>query len=490
MTLTHLDSLPDRASSLGLFINGELHGADGRDTRDVINPATEDVVGQLPIATTEDLENALAAAARGFIVWSNTSAWQREKVMRRAAALIGERKEQLARLLTCENGKPLGDSMAELERVVEVIEWCAEEGKRTYGRVLPPRAHGMLSTTLKRPIGPVAAFAPWNFSAFMVARKIAAALAAGCSIIAKPAEETPSVCLGIAQAFADAGLPAGVLNVVFGLPSHISEHLIKSAVIRKVSFTGSVPVGKLLTKLAAEQMKPVTMELGGHSPLVVFDDVNVEKVAAMCAAFKFRNAGQVCLSPNRIFVQEGIFDQFVEHFVSATGRMKVGNGMDASVQMGPLTNVRRLEAAQRFVEEALGVGATVRSGGRRIGVRGYFFEPTVLTNVRDSASIMYEEPFCPVAPIVPFSDLDDVVRRANAVDYGLAAYAFTRSIRRAASITEAFDAGWIGINHFAPALAELPMGGTKQSGIGYEGGPEGLDAYMHIKSLNQALPIE
>lgn len=490
MTLAQVNTQPDRAAGLGLFINGELHGAGGRDTRDVINPATEEVVGQLPIASTGDLDHALAAAARGFEVWSNTSAWQREKVMRRAAALIGERKEQLARLLTRENGKPLGDSIAELDRVVDVIEWCAEEGKRTYGRVLPPRAYGMLSTTLKRPIGPVAAFAPWNFPAFMLARKIAAALAAGCSIIAKPAEETPSVCLGITEAFADAGLPPGVLNVVFGVPSHISEHLIKSPVIRKVSFTGSVEVGKLLTKLAADELKSVTMELGGHSPLVVFDDVNVEKVAVMCAAFKFRNAGQVCLSPNRIFVQEGILDEFVDCFVRATGRLKVGNGLEAGVQIGPLTNVRRLEAAQRFVEEAHGAGATVKSGGRRVGERGYFFEPTVLTNVNDSASIMHEEPFCPVVPIVAFSDFNDAVRRANAVEFGLAAYAFTRSIARAASITEAFDAGWIGINHFAPALAELPMGGTKQSGIGYEGGPEGLDAYMHIKSLNQALPIE
>lgn len=490
MTLAHLNLHTDRPIELGLFIDGSLHGAGSREKREVVNPATEEVIGQLPIASTEDLDNALSAAARGFAVWSNTSAWQRQKVMNRAAALIGERKEKLAHALTRENGKPLADSMAELDRVIDVIEWCAEEGKRTYGRVLPPRAPGMLSTTLKRPIGPVAAFSPWNFPAFMLARKIAAALSAGCSIIAKPAEETPSVCLAIAQAFADAGLPPGALNVVFGVPSHISEHLIKSPVIRKVSFTGSVQVGKLLSKLAAEELKSVTMELGGHSPLVVFDDVNVEKVAAMCAAFKFRNAGQVCLSPNRIFVQERIHDEFVEHFVRASQRLKVGNGMEAGVQMGPLTNVRRLQAAQRFVEEAHGAGATVKSGGRRIGERGYFFEPTVLTNVNDTASIMHDEPFCPVVPIVAFSDFDDAVKRANAVEFGLAAYAFTASIARAASITEAFDAGWIGINHFAPALAELPMGGTKHSGIGYEGGPEGLDAYMHIKSLNQAVPVE
>lgn len=490
MTLTQLNTQSDLPINLGLFIDGNVCGAGTRDTREVINPATEEVVGQLPIATTQDLDNALSAAARGFWVWSNTSAWEREKVLRRAAALIGERKQQLARVLTRENGKPLGDSMGELDRVTDVIEWCAEEGKRTYGRVLPPRAPGMLSATLKRPIGPVAAFAPWNFPAFMLARKVAAALAAGCSIVAKPAEETPSVCLAIAQAFADAGLPSGVLNVVFGVPGHISEHLINSSVIRKVSFTGSVPVGKSLSKLAGDQLKPVTMELGGHSPLVVFDDVNVEKVAAMCAAFKFRNAGQVCLSPNRIFVQEGILDAFVEHFVRATQRLKVGNGMEENVQMGPLTNLRRLEAAQRFVEEAHGAGATVKSGGRRIGTRGFFFEPTVLTDVNEGASIMHEEPFCPVAPIVAFSDFDDAVRRANAVEFGLAAYAFTGSIARASAITEAFDAGWIGINHFSPALAEMPMGGTKQSGIGYEGGPEGLDAYMHTKTLNQALPVQ
>jgi succinate-semialdehyde dehydrogenase/glutarate-semialdehyde dehydrogenase len=471
---------------LGMYIDGAWCGAAGRETREVINPATEEALGRLPLATTEDLDRALAAAERAFVTWRNTSAWERATIMRRAAGLISGRKGELARLLTLENGKPLADSAGEIDRTVETIEWCAEEGKRTYGRMMPLRSPGVTNTTFKRPVGPVAAFAPWNFPAVLVARKVAAALATGCSIIVKPAEEAPAVCIGLVRAFEEAGLPPGVLNLVFGIPSRVSEYLIASPIIRKVSFTGSVPVGKLLSKLAADGLKAATMELGGHSPVVVFDDVDVDKVAAACAAFKFRNAGQVCLSPNRIFVQERVHDQFVDRFVDTAKRLKVGNGMEPGVQMGPLSNARRLQAAERFVEDARARGAAVRTGGRRIGKRGYFFEPTVLTGVDPRASIMTEEPFCPVAPILPFSTFPEVVERANAVEYGLAAYAFTSSINRASAISEAFDAGWIGINSFSPALADVPIGGVKQSGLGYEGGPEGLDAYLQIKFLSQA----
>jgi succinate-semialdehyde dehydrogenase / glutarate-semialdehyde dehydrogenase len=455
--------------SLHLYIDGQWCGCEGRESRPVVNPATEEVIGSLPIASDADIDRALAAAERGFGTWSKKSAWERAVVLKRAAA-------------------PIADSMGEIDRSVETIEWCAEEAKRTYGRVSPPRSPGLSHSTFKRPIGPVAAFAPWNFPAVLMTRKLAAALAAGCSIVIKPAEETPAVCMGIVRAFVDAGLPPGVLNLLFGVPSQISERLIASPIIRKVSFTGSVPVGRHLSKLAADGLKAVTMELGGHSPVVVFDDVDVDKVAASCAGFKFRNAGQVCLAPNRMFVHEAVYEQFVRRFVEVGQQLKVGNGLESGIQMGPLSNSRRLDATAQFVEDAIAHGGRVVHGGKRIGKKGYFFEPTVLQGVSSEASIMTEEPFCPVVPIIPFSTFDEAVQKANAVDFGLAAYAFTASLKNASAIAEAFDAGWLGINSFTPALADVPLGGTKFSGVGYEGGPEGLDAYLQTKFLAIADP--
>lgn len=469
---------------LALLVNGIWRRGEGRDTRPVLNPATGEILAELPLATDADLDDALASAQDGFERWRAISPWERELVLRRAAGLIAERKAELARALTLENGKPLADSAIEIDRVVETIEWCAEEGKRAYGRLLPQRLRGQLQTTLKRPIGPVAVFTPWNFPAVLLTRKLAAALAAGCSVIAKPAEETPAVCIGVARAFQDAGLPAGTLSLVFGVPSHVSEHLIASPVIRKVSFTGSVPVGKLLCRLAADGLKAVTMELGGHSPVLVCDDVDVDKVASACAAFKFRNAGQVCLTPNRFYVHERIYDTFVDRFAAAASSLKVGDGMTPGVQMGPLNNARRLDGAEAFVDDACKHHARVVTGGKRIGKRGYFFEPTVLTGVDDTAAIMREEPFCPVAPILPFSTLAEGLEKANRTRFGLAAYAFTDSIRNAAEIFEGFEAGWLGINSFTPALPDAPMGGIKESGVGYEGGPEGLDAYLQTRFLS------
>ena len=470
---------------LALYIDGAWRRGEGRRTLDVVDPATEDVIGELPVATAQDLDAALASAARGFAKWRAVAPAERGAIMKRAAALIGERKDALASALTLENGKTLPEAAGEIDRTIETIEWCAEEGKRTYGRVLPTGSPGLSHMTLKRPIGPVAAFSPWNFPAVLMMRKLAPALAAGCSIIVKPAEESPAVCIGLVRAFVDAGMPPGVINLVFGVPSEISAHLIASPVIRKISFTGSTAVGKILCRLAADDLKSVTMELGGHAPVVVFDDVDVERVAAACARFKFRNAGQVCLAPSRFFVQNGVYDAFVERFADAAARIKVGNGMEPGVQMGPLNNRRRLQATLEFIDDARASGATVRAGGRRIGTRGYFFEPTVVTDVGAGASIMSNEPFCPVAPIMRFDDVDDVATMANAVEYGLAAYAFTNRIDRASAITDAFDAGWIGINSFTPALPNAPLGGVKHSGIGYEGGPEGLDAYLRTVFVSQ-----
>jgi succinate-semialdehyde dehydrogenase/glutarate-semialdehyde dehydrogenase len=481
-------SMPGSATSypqdLALFIGGQWLRGGGRSERDIIDPASGEVIGQLPLATAADLDAALETSARAFESWRTISAWQRAAILRRAAQLITERKSALAAVLTMDNGKPLADALAEIDRVVETVQWCSEEATRTYGRTLAPRAPGLVQSTSKRPIGPVAAFAPWNFPAVLAVRKIAAALAAGCTVIVKPAEETPAVCVGLVRAFHDAGVPPGVLNLVFGVPSEVSQHLIASPVIRKVSFTGSVPVGRLLYTLASKGLKAITMELGGHSPVIVCADVDVQKVAADCAVFKYRNAGQVCLSPNRFFVHEAIHDAFVARFIEVAKNLKIGPGADAGVQMGPLNNARRLEAAERFLADARDGGAKVALGGKRIGARGFFFEPTVLTRLGDRAAIMSEEPFCPVAPIVPFAALDEAIAKANAVDFGLAAYAFTNASDKAAALSERLEAGWIGINSFTPALADAPLGGMKDSGVGYEGGPEGLDAYQQIRFLS------
>jgi acyl-CoA reductase-like NAD-dependent aldehyde dehydrogenase len=472
-------------SALALYVAGEWRSAKGRETLPVVNPATGRELGRLPIATTTDIDDALVAARDAFGAWSQASAWQRESVLRRAAALIEERRPQLASMLTLENGKPLADSNGELDRVVETILWCAEEGKRAYGRVLPPRSPHLSQSTLKRPVGPVGAFVPWNFPAVLAARKLAAALAAGCTVVLKPAEETPAICVELVRAFVDAGLPPGAVNLLFGIPGEISQRVIASPIIRKISFTGSVAVGRLLATQAAQHLKPATMELGGHAPVVVFDDVDVASVARSCAAFKFRNAGQVCLSPSRFYVQSRIAAKFTECFTEYARTLKVGDGMLPGTQMGPLNNARRLHAAETLVEDARALGARIETGGSRIGDNGYFFTPTVLTSVAASTRLLCEEPFCPVAPILEFESFDEVIERANAVDFGLAAYAFTNQLHRASEFAERIEAAWIGINNFVPALADAPIGGIKQSGLGYEGGPEGLDAYLHARFVSQ-----
>lgn len=471
---------------LHLLVGGEWRGLNGRDAIPVVNPATGEVIGQLPTATEQDIDDALRAADEAFATWSQTSAWHRDAILKKAAALIDQRRDRLATLLTIENGKPLADSQGELDRVIEAIVYCAEECKRAYGRILPPRSRLLVQSSVKRPVGPVAAFVPWNFPAFLAARKVAAALAAGCTVVLKPAEETPAICVELVRAFVDAGVPVGALNLLFGVPAQISQRLIASPVIRKISLTGSVPVGRLLATQAGQVLKPATMELGGHAPVLVFDDVDVDKAARACVAFKFRNAGQVCLSPSRFFVQAAIAPAFIQRFTELAQAIRVGNGLESGVQMGPLNNLRRLEAAQSLVEQAHGCGARVETGGRRLDGPGHFFPPTVLTQLPDSARILTEEPFCPVAPILVFDTLDDGIERANGVEFGLAAYAFTNQMERAAEFSERIDAGWIGINNFTPSLADAPIGGTKDSGLGYEGGPEGLDAYQHLRFISQA----
>jgi len=466
---------------LEMLIDGQwCQGSDGK-SEDVLNPATEQVLGKLPHASKADLDRALAAAQKGFETWSKTTAYERSKVMRKAVDLIRQRADAIATTLTLEEGKPLGEAKLEVGITADIIEWYAEEGKRAYGRVIPARIPNVRQTVIREPVGPCAAFTPWNFPGVTPGRKIGGALGAGCSLIMKASEETPGVAIALARAFQDAGLPPGVLNIVFGVPNEVSTHLIASPIIKKISFTGSIPVGKHLAKLAAEGMKKATMELGGHSPVIVFDDVDPVKTAEIAAAGKYRNAGQVCISPTRFFVHEKVYDKFAERFIAYAKNIKLGNGMEPTTTMGPLANPRRVAAMEALVADATQQGAKIEAGGKRSGNQGYFFEPSVMTGVPDRAKIMYQEPFGPVAPIVPFKSFDEVIGRANGLEFGLAAYAFTSSTKTATQVADALQSGMVGVNHLGISMPETPFGGVKESGYGHEGGSEGLDAYLISK---------
>ncbi len=473
-------------TELGLFIDGAWIKANGRDREPVLNPATEKTLAELPHASAADLDQAFEAAKKGYKVWRAMSAYDRGKVMRKAADLMRERVETIARVLTQEQGKPVAKSRIEVGAAADVIEWMGEEGRRAYGRIIPGRAKGTRQMMVQEPVGIVAAFTPWNFPAITPARKMAGALGAGCALILKASEETPGTSVEMVRCFADAGLPAGVLNLVFGVPAKISEHLIAKEGIRKISFTGSVPVGKHLAKLAADGMKRVTMELGGHSPVIVFDDVDTEKIADITSASKYRNAGQVCIAPSRFFVQEKIYSRYVERFTENAKGMKLGDGLTDGVKMGPLANSRRLDAMEGIINDCKARGGKISTGGKRGANQGYFFEPTVVTDLPDDAKLMTLEPFGPIAPIVPFKTFDEVVERANALPYGLAAYAFTNSAKQATLIGDALEAGMVGVNTFAISTAETPFGGVKESGYGHEGSVEGLEAYTVKKFIAQA----
>ena len=471
---------------LALYIDGKWLPRDGREAEEVINPASEKSLGTLPHASAGDLDSALAAAAKGFKLWRATSPYDRAKIMRRAADLIRERQEEIARTLTLEQGKILAEARIEVAVSADIIEWYAEEGRRAYGRIIPGRVAGTRQMMIQEPVGPVAAFTPWNFPTLTPARKIGGALAGGCSLIIKASEETPGSCVELVRAFADAGLPAGVLNLVFGVPATISEYLIAKDAVRKISFTGSIPVGKHLATLAAKKMKRATMELGGHSPVVVFADADPEKSADTIAAFKYRNAGQVCISPTRFYVQEPVYDRFLKRFTEYAKSLKLGDGLEKGVTMGPLANARRIEAMESIVADAKNRGGKIVAGGQRHGNQGYFYEPTVITDLPDDSKLMTEEPFGPVAPIVTFKTMDEVVERANSLAYGLAAYAFTSSAQTATMIGDAMQSGMVGVNSIAISTPETPFGGVKESGYGSEGGIEGLQAYLNTKFISQA----
>ena len=469
-----------------LFIDGTWRPARSGRTIPVLNPATEEVIGTLAHAGKDDLDEALDAAAKGFAVWRKVSAYDRAKLMRKAADILRSRVEETARLMTLEQGKPLAEAKIEVMAAADIIDWFAEEARRAYGRVVPARAEGIYQLVVKEPVGPVAAFTPWNFPINQVVRKLSAAIATGCSIIVKAPEDTPASPAALIRAYADAGLPAGVANLVYGSPSEISEYLIPHPVIRKITFTGSTPIGKHLAALAGQHMKRATMELGGHAPAIVFDDADLEHAAKTLAAAKFRNAGQVCVSPTRFLVQEKLYAPFVETFTKLAAGLKVGDGMAADTQMGPLAHERRVPWVEGLVADARQKGAEVHTGGERIGNKGYFYQPTVLTNVGKDARMMNEEPFGPLAMIAPFKDLEEVVEEANRLPYGLAAYAFTRSAKTANAVASKVETGMMTINHLGLALPEVPFGGVKDSGYGSEGGSEAIEAYLNTKFVTQA----
>ena len=469
-----------------LLIDGQWQdAADGR-TLPVHNPATGAEIGRVAHAGIADLDRALAAAQKGFETWRDVPALERQKIMRRAAGLMRERADTIAALLTQEQGKPLVEARLETLAAADIIEWFADEGMRVYGRIVPSRNLSTRQMVLKDPVGPVAAFTPWNFPINQVVRKAAAALATGCSIVVKAAEETPAAPAALIRAFVDAGVPAGVVGLVYGNPAEISSYLIPHPVIRKVTFTGSTAVGKQLAAMAGQHMKRVTMELGGHAPVIVCEDADVDLAVKAAGAAKFRNAGQVCISPTRFLVHESIHDAFAAALTKHASGLKVGDGLSEGTQMGPLANPRRIAAMSEFLQDAVQRGATIAAGGERLGGEGNFFAPTVLTNVPLDAKVFNDEPFGPVAAIRRFNTMDEVIAEANRLSYGLAGYAYTRSLKHAHLLSQRVEVGMLWVNQPALPSAEMPFGGVKDSGYGTEGGPEALDAYLNTRAVSIA----
>ncbi|WP_244818140.1 NAD-dependent succinate-semialdehyde dehydrogenase [Caballeronia sp. Lep1P3] len=466
-----------------LYINGEWCDAQNGAALDVLNPATGEKIGTVARASIADLDRAVAAAQAGFATWRRTSALERASLMRKAAALVRERADSIARLMTQEQGKPLAEARIEVNSAADIIEWFADEGRRVYGRIVPPRNVNAQQTVVKEPVGPVAAFTPWNFPVNQVVRKLCAALTTGCSFVVKAPEETPASPAELIRAFADAGVPNGVLGLVFGDPPEISKYLISHPVIRKVTFTGSTAVGKQLAALAGQHMKRATMELGGHAPVIVAEDADVELAVKASGAAKFRNAGQVCISPTRFLVHNSLRDDFARALVKHAESLSVGDGLAEGTTLGPLANARRISAMTNVVEDARKAGATIATGGERIGAAGNFFAPTVLTDVPLEADVFNNEPFGPIAAIRGFDSLEDAIAEANRLPYGLAGYAFTRSFRNVHLLTNQLEVGMLWINQPATPWPEMPFGGVKDSGYGSEGGPEALEPYLVTKSV-------
>ena len=468
---------------LGNFIDGEWRTAN-EIGQDVLNPANESVLAFLPHATEKDLEDALESAQKGFKIWRDTPFQKRASILNKTADLIEERANQISHVITLEQGKPLREAKGEILRTIETFRWNAELGIDNLEKRSVLRPNGLRQSVRVEPVGVALGLTPWNFPAFLPARKLAPALAAGCSMILKASEETPGTAVSLIRALSDAGVPDGVVNLVFGVPAEISEKLFASTIVRKISFTGSVPVGKQLAGLASSGLKRCTFELGGHSPAIVCEDANLENALSTLTAFKFRNSGQVCIAPSRFFVHRSHYNSFVNGFVDASHSQCLGNGLEEETTMGPMSNYRRIESMGNLVQDAVKCGAKLVTGGKRWGNVGFFWEPTVLVDVPDHSKIMQEEPFGPVAPIIPFDSLDEVIEKSNSLQYGLAAYVFTQSDNTRELLVNSLESGGIAFNSAAPVPSDLPYGGLKDSGYGYEGGIEGVEAYLHKKLVS------
>lgn len=467
-----------------LLIDNQWCDAASGKTLPVVNPATGLEIGRVAFAGIADLDRALASAAKGFAIWRNTPAVERSNIMRKAAVLMRERSADIGALMTQEQGKPLIEAKMEAAASAEIIEWCAEEGRRVYGRLVPPRAMNVSAQVHKEPVGIVAAFTPWNFPINQVVRKLSAALATGCSIIVKAPEETPASPAALIQAFVDAGVPPGVISLVYGSPAEISSYLIPHPLVRKITFTGSTPVGKQLAAMAGQYMKRATMELGGHAPVIVAADADIALALKTAGTMKFRNAGQVCVSPTRFLVHNSIKAEFAKGMVAIAEKLRVADGMTEGAQMGPLANFRRVTAMEQLTADARAKGATIATGGERIGTSGNFFAPTVITDLPMSADLLNNEPFGPMAAIQGFDDLEEAITQANRLPFGLAGYAFTSSLKNAHILSKQLEVGMLWINQGGMAWAEMPFGGIKDSGYGSEGGTEILEAYVNTKAVS------
>jgi succinate-semialdehyde dehydrogenase/glutarate-semialdehyde dehydrogenase len=467
-----------------LFINGQWQAPAEGKTLPVVNPATGKEIGRVAHAGRPDLDRALEAAKKGFEVWRDMVPAERAKIMRKAAALVRERVGEIAPLLTQEQGKPVAEAKAETLAACDIIDWFADEGLRVYGRIVPSRVNvSIRQMVIKDPVGPVAAFTPWNFPINQIVRKIGAGLAAGCSLLVKAPEETPAAPAALVKAFADAGIPPGVLQLVYGTPAEISGYLIPHPVIRKVTFTGSIPVGKQLAALAGQHMKRVTMELGGHAPVIVCEDADIALAVKAAAAAKFRKAGQVCISPTRFLVHKSVAQDFAQALTEHAKGLKVGDGLAEGTQMGPLANARRIDAMTAFTEDAVKKGAKLLTGGQRIGKEGNFWQPTILADVPKDAKVFNDEPFGPMAAIRPFDTLEEAIAESNRLPYGLAGYAFTRSLKNSDLLARRLEVGMLWMNMPALPSGEMPFGGVKDSGYGSEGGPEAMEAYLNSRAV-------
>lgn len=470
------------------FIAGSWTQGVGTCSAPVVNPATGRVIGHAARVSSEQLDEALRSSIKGFTQWSGMTALERARIMRRAADLLRARADAIAAVLTAEEGKPLKEARGEVEFSADSLDWYADEGRRIYGKQVPARLAGVRQTVYREPVGPVAAFVAWNFPCLNVMRKISAALGAGCSIIIKPSEETPGTAVEVIRCLLEAGVPPDVLNLVFGEAAEVSEHLLASPIPRKVTFTGSTVVGKHLQRLSAQTLKRCTLELGGHAPVLVFNDADLEQAVRQLGSMKIRNAGQVCISPSRFFIQRGVYEDFVSLLARRLATTRVGDGADPETEMGPLASARRLVASQAITDDAVARGATIVCGGTRLDRPGFFFPPTVLKDAALDSRAMREEPFCPVVPCASFDTLDEAIARANELPYGLASYAFTRNMTTAQQVQRRLEAGMVGINHTTVSTPETPLGGVNESGYGSEGGAEGLDGFLRTKFVTE-LPL-